>query len=81
MDSKRARDMGKYQRTTMWVVGGLLAAGYLGDAIDFFVYENPSEISVVAELGWFSLFLLTVAVIEGVLWLIFRTYNYMTKEP
>ncbi len=73
--------MGKYQRTTMWVVGGLLAVGYLGDAIDFFVYENPSEMSVVAELGWFSLFLLTVAVIEGVLWLIFRTYNEMTKEP
>ena len=72
--------MGKYQRATMWVAGGLLALGYLGDAIDFFVYENPPKIDVVAELGWTSLFLLTVAATEGVLWLIFRTYNAMTKS-
>lgn len=52
-----------------------LGLGFLGDVIDYFVFENPSELSVVAELGWTSLFLLTVAAVEGMLWLIFRTYN------
>lgn len=64
----------------MWAVGALLALGFLGDAIDYPAFENPSEISVVAELGWVSLFLVTVAGIEGVLWLIFRTYNDKTKR-
>lgn len=67
--------MGKYQRFTMWAAGGLLALGYLADAVEFFVFERPQEISVVTELGWLSLFLLTVGVIEGLLWLAFRTYN------
>jgi len=59
----------------MWAVGALLGVGFLGDAIDFSVFENPSEINVVAELGWTSLFLLTVAAIDGMLWLVFRAYN------
>lgn len=63
----------------MWAVGALLALGFAGDAIDYFLLENPAEISVVAELLWVSLFLLTVAAIEGLLWLIFRTYNNRTK--
>ena len=59
----------------MWIVGVLLGVGFLGDAIDYFVFESPAEIDVATELGWTSLFLLTVAVIEGILWLAFRTYN------
>ena len=59
----------------MWAVAVLLGLGFLGDVIDYFFFENPSEISVVAEAGWTALFLLTVAAIEGVLWLVFRTYN------
>jgi hypothetical protein len=69
------QEMGRYQKAAMWTVGALLTLGFLGDAIDFFVFENPSEIDVAAELGWVSLFLLTVAVIEGLLWLVFRAYN------
>ncbi len=72
--------MGKYQTAVMWVVGGLLALGFLADVVDHFVFEKPSEIDVVAELGWVSLFLVTVAVIEGVLWLIFRAYNKKTQR-
>ena len=64
----------------MWLVGALLGLGFLGDAIDYFVFENPSEISFAAELGWTSLFVLTVAAIEGVLWLAFRTYNAKTTK-
>jgi uncharacterized membrane protein YpjA len=67
--------MGKYQRATMWAVGVLLGVGFLADAIDYFVFENPSSIDVPTELGWTSLFLLTVAAIEGMLWCAFRTYN------
>ena len=40
----------------MWVAGALLGLGFLGDAIDHILFENPSEISVVAEVGWTSLF-------------------------
>jgi hypothetical protein len=43
--------VGKYQRATLWTVGALLGLGFLGDVIDFVVFENPSEISVAAELG------------------------------
>ena len=64
----------------MWVAGALLGLGFLGDAIDHILFENPSEISVVAEVGWTSLFLLTVAAIEGMLWLVFRTYNAKTTK-
>lgn len=64
----------------MWAVGAVLGVGFLGDAIDFFVFENPSEINVVAELGWTSLFLLTVAAIEGMFWLVFRAYNAKTTK-
>lgn len=67
--------MGQRQKTTMWAVGALLALAFA----DYFLLENPSEVSVVAELLWVSLFLLTVAAIEGALWLIFRTYNNRTK--
>ena len=42
--------MGKYQRVTMWTVGSLLGLGFLGDALDYFVYEQPTEIDVVAEI-------------------------------
>ena len=59
----------------MWAVGALLGLGFLGDAIDYFVFDNPSEISVVAEVWWTSLFLLSVAAMEGMLWLVFRAYN------
>lgn len=64
----------------MWSVGALLGLGFLGDAVDYFVFENPSEISFVAELGWTSLFLLTLAAIEGMLWLVFRVYNGRTTK-
>ena len=56
-------------------MGALLGLGFLGDVIDFFFFENPSEIDVVAEAGWTSLFLLTVAAAEGMFWLTFRVYN------
>ena len=59
----------------MLAVGILLALGFVGDAIDYFFFEDPSEFSVSAELLWLSLFLLMVAGVEGVLWLAFRTYN------
>lgn len=64
----------------MWVAGALLGLGFLGDAIDHFLFENPLVISVVAEVGWTSLFLLTVAAVEGMLWLAFRTYNAKTTK-
>lgn len=64
----------------MWAAGGLLSLGFLGDAIDFFVFEQPPEIDVLAEVGWTSLFLATVAAVEGVLWLTFRTYNATTRK-
>jgi len=67
--------MGRYQRATMWGVGALLTAGFVGDAIDFLVFENPPEVDVARELGWTLVFLLTVAAVEGVLWLAFRSYN------
>ena len=56
--------MGKYQRVTMWTVGSLLGLGFLGDALDYFVYEQPTEIDVVAEIGWTVLFLATVTTVE-----------------
>ena len=74
------RTVGRYQRAAMWVAGALLGLGFLGDAIDHILFENPSGISVVAEVGWTSLFLLTVAAIEGMLWLVFRTYNAKTTK-
>ncbi len=58
--------MGKYQRVTMWTVGSLLGLGFLGDALDYFVYEQPTEIDVVAEIGWTVLFLATVTTVEGI---------------
>lgn len=64
----------------MWAVAALLGLGFIGDAIDYFVFENPSEISVIAEVGWTSLFLLAIAAIEGALWLAFRTYNAKTTK-
>ena len=67
--------MGKYQRVTMWTVGSLLGLGFLGDALDYFVYEQPTEIDVVAEIGWTVLFLATVTTVEGILWLVFKTFN------
>ena len=67
--------MGKYQRVTMWTVGSLLGLGFLGDALDYFVYEQQTEIDVVAEIGWTMLFLATVTTVEGILWLVFKTFN------
>ena len=64
----------------MWTVGCLLILGYLGDVIDFFVFEQPTEIDVLTEIGWTALFLATAAAVEGTLWLIFRTYNAMTTK-
>ena len=51
--------MGKCQRVTMWTVGILLGLGVLGDAIDYFVYEQPTEINVAVEIGWTALFFAT----------------------
>lgn len=73
--------VGRWQRATIWAVGALLTAVFLADAIDFFVFEKPSEINVAAELGWTSLFLLTVAMIEGALWLAFKGYNARNARP
>lgn len=64
----------------MWTVGVLLSLGFFGDVIDFFVFEQPTEIDVLAEIGWTSLFLATVAAVEGALWLIFKAYNAMTTK-
>ncbi|HIC56474.1 MAG TPA: hypothetical protein EYO94_03680 [Acidobacteria bacterium] len=72
--------MGKYQRVTMWTVGSLLGLGFLGDALDYFVYEQPTEIDVVAEIGWTVLFLATVTTVEGILWLVFKTFNANKKN-
>ncbi len=72
--------MGKYQRVTMWTVGSLLGFGFLGDALDYFVYEQPTEIDVVAEIGWTVLFLATVTTVEGILWLVFKTFNANKKN-
>ena len=74
------RTVGNYQKATMWTVGALLGLGFLGDAIDYFLFENPSEINVVAEVGWTALFLLTVAAVEGILWLVFTTFNTRTTN-
>ena len=74
------RTVGNYQKATMWTVGALLGLGFLGDAIDYFLFENPSEINVVAEVGWTALFLLTVAAVEGILWLVFATFNTRTTN-
>ncbi len=73
--------MGKYQKAAMWAVGTVLTLGFLGDAIDFFFFEDPSEISVTTELGWTLVFLLTVAAVEGMLWLVFRAYNARKRRP
>ena len=67
--------MGKYQRITMWTVGSLLGLGFLGDVLDYFVYEQQTEIDVVAEIGWTMLFLVIVTIVEGILWLVFKTFN------
>ena len=67
--------MGKYQRITMWTVGSLLGLGFLGDVFDYFVYEQQTEIDVVAEIGWTMLFLVIVTIVEGILWLVFKTFN------
>ena len=72
--------MGKYQRITMWTVGSLLGLGFLGDVFDYFVYEQPTEIDVVAEIGWTVLFLATVTTVEGILWLAFKTFNANKKN-
>ena len=72
--------MGKYQRVTMWTVGSLLGFGFLGDALDYFVYEQLTEIDVVAEIGWTVLFLATVTTVEGILWLVFKTFNANKKN-
>jgi hypothetical protein len=72
--------MGKYQRVTMWTVGSPLGLGFLGDALDYFVYEQPTEIDVVAEIGWTVLFLATVTTVEGILWLVFKTFNANKKN-
>jgi len=64
----------------MWAAGTLLGLGFLGDAIDYFLFENLSEISVVVEVGWTLLFLLTVAAIEGLLWLVFSRFNVKTTN-
>jgi uncharacterized membrane protein len=72
--------MGKYQRVTMWTVGSLVGLGFLGDALDYFVYEQPTEIDVVAEIGWTVLFLATVTTVEGILWLVFKTFNANKKN-
>ena len=72
--------MGKYQRVTMWTVGSLVGLGFLGDALDYFVYEQPTEIDVVAEIGWTVLFLSTVTTVEGILWLVFKTFNANKKN-
>ena len=72
--------MGKYQRVTMWTVGSLLGLGFLGDALDYFVYEQPTEIDVLAEIGWTVLFLATVTTVEGILWLVFKTFNANKKN-
>ena len=72
--------MGKCQRVTMWTVGSLLGLGFLGDALDYFVYEQPTEIDVVAEIGWTVLFLATVTTVEGILWLVFKTFNANKKN-
>ena len=74
------RTVGNYQKATMWTVGALLGLGFLGDAIDYFLFENPSEINVVAEVGWTALFLLTVAAVEGIFWLVFATFNTRTTN-
>ena len=72
--------MGKYQRVTMWTVGSLLGLGFLGDVLDYFVYKQPTEIDVVAEIGWTVLFLATVTTVEGILWLVFKTFNANKKN-
>ena len=72
---KNVATVGKCQRATMWAVGLLLGLGFLGDAIDYFVFEEPSDINVLVEVGWTAVFVLTVAAVEGVLWLVFRAYN------
>ena len=74
------RAVGKYQKATMWAAGTLLGLGFVGDAIDYFLFENPSEISVEVEVGWTLLFLLTVAAIEGLLWLVFSRFNVKTTN-
>ena len=72
--------MGKCHRVTMWTVGILLGLGFLGDAIDYFVYEQPTEINVAVEIGWTALFLATVTTVEGILWLVFKTFNANKKN-
>ncbi len=72
--------MSKYQRVAMWTVGSLLGLGFLGDVFDYFVYEQPTEIDVVAEIGWTVLFLATVTTVEGILWLAFKTFNANKKN-
>ena len=64
----------------MWTVGSLLGFGFLGDALDYFVYEQLTEIDVVAEIGWTVLFLATVTTVEGILWLVFKTFNANKKN-
>ena len=59
----------------MWAVGSLLGLGFLGDVLDYFVYKQPTEIDVVAEIGWTMLFLVIVTIVEGILWLVFKTFN------
>lgn len=67
--------MGKYQRAAMWGVGILLTLGFLGDVVEFFFVERPARINWLTELLWILLFLATLAAVEGILWLVFRTYN------
>lgn len=72
--------VGKRQRAAMWAIGILLTLGFLGDVIDYFVFESPREIDVMAELGWTLLFLVTLAAVEGVLYILFRAWNARARS-
>lgn len=62
----------------MWAIGVLLTLMFLGDVLDYFLFENPERINVMAEVGWTLLFVATLALVEGVLYVAFRAYNART---